>query len=103
MQNLKNASSLDTACTGKGYRLYDPRTKRIHELRDVVFVENDFGDSTQMKKSDAKNVDATDVSQAVITSDEEEEHETDDGENMNDSESDPDSDEENNQIVIQIE
>ena len=83
----------------KGYRLYDPRTKRLHESRDVVFVENEFGDRTQMKKADAEKVDATDVSEPVITSDEKEDHETDDGENINDSESDPDLDEENNQNI----
>ena len=87
----------------KGYRLYDPRTKRFYESRDVVFVENESGDRTQMKRADAKKVDATDVSQPVITSDEEEEHEIDDGENINNSESNPDSDEENNQNIEDLE
>ena len=40
-----------------------------------MFVENEFRDRPQMKKADAKKVDATDVSDPVITSDEEEDHE----------------------------
>eukprot|EP00112_Aurelia_sp_Birch-Aquarium-sp1_P025966 Seg893.3 transcript_id=Seg893.3/GoldUCD/mRNA.D3Y31 product="Copia protein" protein_id=Seg893.3/GoldUCD/D3Y31 len=83
----------------KGYRLYDPKTKRLYESRDVLFVENEFGDRTQVQKADAKKVDATVVSQVVITSEEEEEREADHGENANDSENDPDSDEENNQNI----
>ena len=86
--------------------IQDP--KRLHASRDVVFVENEFGDRTQMKKADAKKVDATDVSQLVIKF-EEEEYTTDDGEKVNDSGCDPDSDEENYQniedlkdLVVQI-
>ena len=67
----------------KGYRLYGPKTKRLHESRDVLFVENEFGDRTQVQKADAKKVDATVVSQAVIQPEEKEEREADDGEDIN--------------------
>ena len=41
----------------KGYRLWNPQTKRVHETRDVVFVENDFGD--RILKSEVKKIDSS--------------------------------------------
>ena len=47
----------------KGYRLYDPKRKQVHESRDVIFVENEFGDRLQKKEANGQNVETPVISQ----------------------------------------
>ncbi len=44
--------------TSKGYRLYDLKQKKVHESRDVIFVENEFGDRVKAKKPDEQQTEA---------------------------------------------
>ena len=39
----------------KGYRMYDPKRKQIHESRDVIFVDNEFGDRLRKKEKNVQN------------------------------------------------
>ncbi len=41
----------------KGYRLWNTQTKRVHETRDVVFVENEFGN--RVLRSEVKKIDSS--------------------------------------------
>eukprot|EP00795_Rhopilema_esculentum_P014459 gene14460-biopygen4243 len=53
----------------KAYRLFDPRTKKLYESRDVVFVENEFRGRIQHQTVETKKIDST--VKPVFKSDEE--------------------------------
>ena len=51
----------------KGYRLYDPKRKQIHESRDVIFVENEFGDRLQKKETNVQNKETPAISEQGVS------------------------------------
>ena len=85
----------------KGYRLYDPKRKQVHELRDVIFVENEFGDRLQKKEANGQNVETPVIFQPGICIDDIE-HETEDEETLADMQIDPGANGQANQNVENV-
>ena len=50
----------------KGYRLWNPKTKRVHESRDVVFMANEFGNRIQLKNPDVQKKNASTTTEEFL-------------------------------------